>query len=307
MNRLDIEVDGNVFSTLHLGDPARPLVLCAHGFPDHPSTFESLASVLVRAGYRVVAPWLRGYFPSTLAGPYDARSIARDLVAIADHLSPAQPIRLIGHNWGAVAAYEAIEHWPHRFHAAVTMAVPHRRTYVRNLTFAQIRSNLYMLFLSLPIVAQKRVIRDDFAFVDRLWRDWAPGYTPNPEYMRAIKDCLRQSLPAPIRYYRAMLADLGWLIRSVLAGSADPIRVPTLHLQGAVDPCVLPETAAGQESLFSAPYASVLVQGAGHFPHLEAKEIVGGLVTDWFYEHANPSERGQRAPFASPDRATARA
>ena len=55
---------------------AGPPIFCLHGFPDVPSSFAPLARLLTAAGRRVVAPWLRGYHPSTLAGPFTAERLA---------------------------------------------------------------------------------------------------------------------------------------------------------------------------------------------------------------------------------------
>jgi pimeloyl-ACP methyl ester carboxylesterase len=70
------------------GNEAAPLVVCAHGFPNVPSTFDDLMSRLAASGYRAVAPWLRGYDPSPLVGPYHLDRMADDLIELADALCP---------------------------------------------------------------------------------------------------------------------------------------------------------------------------------------------------------------------------
>jgi pimeloyl-ACP methyl ester carboxylesterase len=76
------------FTALAAGAADAPLVLVLHGFPDVPHTFAPLIEALARAGHRVIAPWLRGYAPSPIAGPYDADTLAADVLAWADALSP---------------------------------------------------------------------------------------------------------------------------------------------------------------------------------------------------------------------------
>ena len=76
---------------------------------------------------------MRGYFPSVLAGPYDGNTIAKDVIALADALSPNAPISLVGHDWGAVVSYPALAAAPERFRCAVTMSVPHPRAFIANL------------------------------------------------------------------------------------------------------------------------------------------------------------------------------
>ena len=64
------------FAVRSVGDPGAPLVLCVHGFPDVPHSWDEVARDLAAAGYRAVAPFLRGYAPSVLEGPYDIDSLA---------------------------------------------------------------------------------------------------------------------------------------------------------------------------------------------------------------------------------------
>jgi pimeloyl-ACP methyl ester carboxylesterase len=114
------------FTALAAGAADAPLVLVLHGFPDVPHTFAPLIEAIARAGHRVVAPWLRGYAPSPAAGPYDVDTLATDVLAWADALSPDRPVAIVGHDWGAVVTYVACARH-RRFHAAVAMSVPHPR------------------------------------------------------------------------------------------------------------------------------------------------------------------------------------
>jgi hypothetical protein len=86
-----VELPNGQFAYLEQGHTDAPLILLAHGFPDHPKTFLPLMSLLCAAGYRCVAPWLRGYAPSTLSGPYDRQRVGDDLADLAEALSPNAP------------------------------------------------------------------------------------------------------------------------------------------------------------------------------------------------------------------------
>lgn len=263
------------FRALFDGPEDGPVALCLHGFPDTARTFDRLLPRLALAGWRAVAPWIRGYAPSTLEGPFGLESLGRDAVAMADALSPERPVAIIGHDWGAVAAYRASALAPERFSAAVASAVPYPLAIVSNLRALprQLRRSWYMAFLQLPRV-ELAVARDDFAFIDRLWRDWSPGLTPPPEHMADVKRCLAASMPAPIAHYRALRHDL-------FRRDTTPIRVPTLHVHGKDDGCMGAELARGQERWFAAPFRSEVLDGAGHFSHLERPETVASLVVDW--------------------------
>lgn len=89
------------------GDPAAPLILLLHGFPEY---WAGWRPVMERLGgrYRVVAPDQRGYNRSSKPAGVDAyrgRHLAADIAALADHLSPGKPFALAGHDWGASVAY----------------------------------------------------------------------------------------------------------------------------------------------------------------------------------------------------------
>ncbi len=101
-----------------------PLVVCMHGFPDIPRTWEPLTEALRDAGYHVVRPWLPGYAPSSLEGPFEPLSLSRTLLSFIEELSPDEPVRIVGHDWGSVIAQCAIAQWPERFRAAALLGVP---------------------------------------------------------------------------------------------------------------------------------------------------------------------------------------
>src|SRR5688572_14810286 len=86
------------------GVGARPL-LFLHGFPDHPPTGAPFFAALAARGHHVLAPWLRGYAPSPIAGPFDLDTLVGDIIALLDRWSPNAPVDVVGHDWGAVLTY----------------------------------------------------------------------------------------------------------------------------------------------------------------------------------------------------------
>jgi pimeloyl-ACP methyl ester carboxylesterase len=289
--RGSVRVAGGEFQYLHdahRGQPDRPLVLCLHGFPDHPPTFEPLMAALVAAGYRVAAPWMRGYAPSVASGPYDLDRLARDVIELAQALSPERPVYLVGHDWGAGATYVAAALAPERFAAAVTLAVPHPLAFVRGLARhpAQLGRSWYMLFFQVPGVAERAIATRDFALIDGLWRAWSPGYRLPEPARQALHRCLAASMPAPIEYYRAMLRPLGAALPRMRALDAPVISVPLLHVHGGGDGCIAAEMASGQERYFQGPFESVVIPEVGHFLHVEAPDLVAGRVVAWLARFA---------------------
>ena len=284
MQRLRSEATG--ISYLASGPDEAPLVVCLHGFPDIPRTWTSLTRRLLADGYRVVSPWLPGYAPSSLDGPFDVPSLTRRLLSFIDEVSPSDSVRIVGHDWGSVVAQCALGLQPERFRAAATLAVPHLLAYETNIEEhpMQLRRSAYMGFFQLAVLSDRVVSFRNFRFIERLWRTWSPGFDPGADYFDELKLCLRSSMPAPLRYYRAM-ASLRVIreIREIIRHG--PIVVPTIYLHGERDGCIGREIAVGQEQYFSALFESVELAEAGHFLNLEPPTEVNELISNWFESH----------------------
>lgn len=265
------------FGVRHRG-ASGPLVVCLHGFPDDASTFDALAAALALAGYRVAAVNLRGYAPSPLDGPLDLDSLVEDLFAVIDELSPNDPVFLVGHDYGAQISYPAMAHRPDRFAAASLFSGAHPALVQRNArrSLRQVWMSRYILFFQLGALADRRVARHDFAYVDRLWRRWSPGFAISPERRTHVKRTLAASMPAPVAMYRG----------GDFAIAEEAIAVPTRYVQGGADGCALPMLSHGQEALFSGPYTAEDWPDVGHYPHLEQPERTATSVLEWFARSA---------------------
>ena len=293
------------FAYLEDGPPDGPLALCLHGFPDHAPTWTSLLGDLAAAGFHAVAPWMRGYAPTAVPGDglYQTGALALDALALADALSPApadnaaggvggQGAVLVGHDWGAMAAYAAVVHRPGRFRRLVTMSVPHRAALgARFFTNpAQLKRSWYMFFFQLPL-AGMAVSFNDYALIDKLWRDWSPGFEAPPGHLQGIKETLASpgSLDAALDFYRHLWTTTRHDPRRADAEAAASgwVPVPSLYLHGADDGCIGPELVVADElkPLFPAGLDVDVLAGVGHFLHLEDparvnRRIVGFLTAE---------------------------
>ncbi|MCC6640428.1 MAG: alpha/beta hydrolase [Deltaproteobacteria bacterium] len=275
------------FALLECGPKRGPLALCLHGFPDSARTFRYLLPRLGEAGWRAVAPWMRGYAPTAIPadGRYQAAVLARDVIELVDALGASDAV-VIGHDWGALAAHGAAILAPERVRRLVTLAVPHRGAGLALTTsYAQQKRSWYMFFFQTPL-ADAVVAADDFAFVERLWRDWSPGYEPRADDLDGVKRALRApgGLAAALGYYRATfdprLQDPALAADQMRAlGAEVPVR--TLYLHGARDGCMGLESLDGIESAYTGGLETRIVEDAGHFLHLERRDVVETAILDF--------------------------
>jgi pimeloyl-ACP methyl ester carboxylesterase len=234
--RVTFDLPHGTFHALQGGDPFGQPTLVLHGFPDHPPTATPFLAELGRRGRHVVAPWLRGYAPSPTAGPFDLAALTSDVLALIDRWSPGRAVELVGHDWGAAITYDACVTAPERIERAVTLAFPHPLTFLSRPRPAQLRRSWYMGLFQLP-GSGLMVTARDLALIDHLWRQWSPSLSLDPALQAELHEHLRASMPAPIKYYRAMLRP------GMLAATrrlAQPIAMPLLQLHGADDGCILP-------------------------------------------------------------------
>ncbi|MBX6420905.1 MAG: alpha/beta hydrolase [Nevskia sp.] len=255
-----------------------PLVLVLHGFPDTAASFEDLLQRLAAAGFRACAPYLRGYAPSALAPDrdYSVLALGRDVIALIEHFG-VPTATVVGHDWGAAAAYAAAALRPDRVQRIVAASLPHPRRFLLRPTRAQLRASHYMFKFQLP-GWERRVRENDFAWLERLVRSWSPGWTPPEAYLATIKSAFAEParLSAALGYYRA-LRRLLW-DRESWRYLLRPIYVPAQVIYGERDACILPEMYRDMEHLFADDYELAVVPGCGHFLHLEQPQALADRV-----------------------------
>ena len=287
MREITATANGIDFACLEMGQG--PLVLMLHGYPDNAWSWEHQIPVLAAAGYRVVAPFLRGFPPSEIptSGFYDRATLAMDIKGLVEALSPDAPCRLVGQDWGAAMSYGALAAFPHVFRSAVVMAIPHPVQVAQSLTDpVQIARAFHWWFFQQPGLPEAAVPANDFAFIDYLWNDWSPGHD-DPAHVARIKTMLAQpgAVASTLGYYRAAFnpALQDPALASLRARLDDPIAVPTLALCGADDVRIDPMSRqAGQ---FSGPYRFDVVPDSGHFLHRQRPDVVNALLLDWLKDH----------------------
>jgi pimeloyl-ACP methyl ester carboxylesterase len=303
------------FAILEAG--SGPLALCLHGFPDSARTWRHLLPALAEAGFHAVAPFMRGYAPTGIPadGAYGIGALAADAVALHDVLGGDGEAVLIGHDWGAEAAYAAAAHAPGRWRRLVTLAVPPAGIDSVLLSdYEQLKRFFYLFMFRDPLrFAEAVVASDGMAFLDRLWRDWSPGYQA-AEDLASVKECLRDpaNLAAAIGYYQAVGVSAGPAEPSGPAGPAGPAQAasryaaeelsvglqapqPNLYLHGSADGCISADLARGAEPFLAPSSRMLVIEGAGHFLHLEKPAEVNGHILAWVGADSQPEPAARSA------------
>lgn len=285
MEHLRFEVDGVGFHALTAGPTDGHLVILAHGFPDAAASWTVLLRALAEQGYFGVALAMRGYAPTEVAleiHPEPAR-LGLDLLRTADHFAPGQPCSLIGHDWGAIAAYAASQIAPERIDRMITMAVPPMPAVMRAMEDpAQVKRSWY-LFAFQEEGYEHEVTRDEFALIRRLWADWSPGLDAK-DYVEHAIDAIgdRARTTAALNYYRTLLDPtrrdpaLGWADARLRSS----ISVPTLYLHGRQDGCIGLESIGAIHHLLPEGSSVEVFENAGHFLHLEEPDRTARLVLE---------------------------
>ena len=206
-NEARVTANGVDFAYLEAGPSDGPLALCLHGFPDAAPTWRHLLPALAEAGFHAVAPWLRGYAPTSVPadGLYQTGALVRDTVSLHEALGGDERAVIIGHDWGASATYGAAVFAPERWKRVVAIALPPSGAIGSGFfSYDQLRRSWYIFFFQSPL-ADMAVAMNDLDFIERIWADWSPGYDGATD-VASVKDALRDpaNLAAAIGYYRAL-------------------------------------------------------------------------------------------------------
>ncbi|BBX96647.1 alpha/beta fold hydrolase [Mycobacterium lacus] len=255
------EANGLRFAYLEEG--SGPLVLMLHGFPDTAHTWDDLRPRIAAKGYRAVSPFMRGYHPSAIPDrDPDQETLARDPLALIEALGAGDAI-VIGHDWGASAAYGAAGLCPDRVTKLFTIGIPHPATLKPSLK--KLWGARHFAAYKLP-GAPNRFARNDFAALPAIYRRWSPLWNPDPREFDAVRAAFsnQASLNAAFGYYRKLSPILSASLKA-------RITVPTVVFAGLDDPIVEPSDYRAAARMFEDEYVVEEVRG-GHFMHREHPE-----------------------------------
>lgn len=290
---IDVTAPAVQIRALTWGPAEGPIALCLHGFPDTAYGFRKLAPALVNQGYRVIAPFMRGYVPSSIPTDrsYHIGALMDDALAVRAACRPTDADVVIGHDWGAITATGLAALPDSPFAKAVIMSVPPAaavrpgagvadRGRLLRLLPPQLVRSWYISYFQLPGLPE----RSASWIVPLLWRRWSPGYNA-AEDLRHVDAAIGS--PA---CWRAALGPYRATIRNTRPPAryaelhrwwTEPPRLPTLYLHGDDDGCMTAEFTPWVRDLLPPDSDARTVADAGHFLQLEQHETVARMITDF--------------------------
>ena len=261
-----------------------PVVLLLHGWPDDARAWKDVTPRLNAAGFRTIAPWLRGFGPTRFRSAQTfrdgrAEAVAQDAIDLADALR-IERFAVVGHDWGARAAYALAAVIPDRLTAlaALSIGYPPRGLFVVPETL-QARAWWYQWLLSVDHGVEA-VSRDPKSFARFQWETWSPsGWFDSAEFDLTAESFLNPDWVAiTVHGYRSRWretpVDPRYNAVRARVTATETLAVPTLMLQGELDGTVLAASTEGKERYFTAGYTRQVLPGVGHFPSREAPEAV---------------------------------
>jgi pimeloyl-ACP methyl ester carboxylesterase len=259
-----------------------PLAVLVHGFPDTPNTWRHLGLDLALCGYRVVAPWLPGY-DAAMSTPVSAGTYVRHILDVHRKFGADDRAILVGHDWGASAGYGVVATDPSAFGRFVALAVPPIAALSAGMfTYAQLKRSYYIWFIQQVGLAEAALVAP--GFWESLWVDWSPGYDPSDDVAELRRYVREHNIASVICPYRAsfnpQFADPD--AEAEASATMQPPPVPTLCLHGANDGAIGAELLVDLPAhLPAAGSAFEIVDGVGHFLHLERPDIVAAKILAW--------------------------
>ena len=260
------------------GDPADPLVVLLHGFPEFWYGWHRYIEPLVEAGYRVIVPDQRGYNRSGKpAGvrPYRITELTHDVVALI-RSDGYESAHVIGHDWGAFVAWDLALREPERVDRLGIVNVPHPTAFRRTLlgNREQLRRSWYAVAFQFPVLPEWAAARNDFSLWTRVLTDSVPPGT----FDEADLDRYRAAWGRP-RAARSMVNWYRAVPRYPRLPPRESVAAPTLIVWGERDEALVPELAPRSLS-YCVDGRLERFPDAGHFVTHERPAEVAELLVE---------------------------
>ncbi|MEU4599575.1 alpha/beta fold hydrolase [Nocardia sp. NPDC023988] len=265
----DIELEVQVGGT-------GPDILLLHGFPDTHAVWRHQVPALRAAGYRTIAPDLRGFGASgkpTDLAQYELDRYLADLIGLLDALA-VERVHVIGHDWGSSLGQLLAALHPQRVASLTSLSVGNPAAIV-DAGLPQREKSWYFLLFQFSGIAERWLADHDFANT----RQWLSGHPDLAEVIDRLRD--PRSLSTALGLYRTG-AGPGLLVEPP---ALPPICAPVLGVWSSGDPYLTEQAMLGTEKYVTGSWRYERLDGVGHWMQLEAPDRVSELLLDFLSDH----------------------
>jgi pimeloyl-ACP methyl ester carboxylesterase len=314
-----VDTNGIRMHVAELGDG--PLVILCHGFPESWYSWRHQLRALADAGFRAVAPDMRGYGQTDCPPEIDRYSLLHlvgDMVGLLDALGAPTAV-IAGHDWGAPVAWHAVLLRPDRFRAVIGLSVPFRPRPPAPPTSLMPRQDdavFYQLYFQKPGVAEAELERDIRRTIRAvLSSESGEGRNPSDASARArpvgmvpraggFLDLMalperlppwlteadveffagefeRNGFRGGLNWYRNI--DRNWELLAPFAGAT--VTVPALYIAGDRDPVLrfrgADQALAGLPTLVPHLRRTIILRGCGHWTQQERPAEVNAAMIEF--------------------------
>jgi pimeloyl-ACP methyl ester carboxylesterase len=290
-----------------------PLVMLCHGFPESWYSWRHQLTALAEAGFRAVAPDMRGYGDSEAPQAIDQYTLLHligDMVGLLDALDASQAV-IVGHDWGAPVAWQAARLRPDRFHAVIGLSVPYRpRGRVRPTSVMPQTEDamFYQLYFQQPGIAEAEHERDvattfrkilysisgdaperpvgmvprHGGFLSRLTEPAVlPTWLTEADLEFYVTQFRRSGFRGGLNWYRNI--DRSWELLAPFDGV--PVAVPALYIAGERDPVVkfpgMDQVIPNLSKFVPQLRGTIMLPGCGHWTQQERPAQVNHAIIDF--------------------------
>jgi pimeloyl-ACP methyl ester carboxylesterase len=269
---MKIKVNGITMHVVDEGEGAP--VLLVHGFPDSSRAWRHQIPALTGAGFRCIAPDMRGYGETD--APQDVAAYAipeseKDLLELLDQLE-LERVQLVAHDWGAALGWYFAGMNPDRVERYATLQIGHGSNHFAGREESRQRS-WYILFFLLEGIAEEQLQREDWL----MFREWMAAY---PDAEQAIADFSRPGrLTAALNWYRANFDP------SAFFGSAPystpSVKCPTMGIWSPGEKFLTEHQILASPQYVDNTWRYERILGASHWVQLDQSERVNELLLDF--------------------------
>ena len=259
------------------GETDAPAAILLHGFPDSSAVWNKVTPLLTDAGFRVIAPDLRGFGETDMAervADYDIRTgAAPDVIALMDALK-IETAHIAGHDFGAPVAWYLAAQSPDRFASLAALSVGHMRAYM-TAGFEQKWRSLYILFHQFRGLCESAYRMNDWALLRRHWS----AHGDLEETIRLLSRAGR--LTAGLNWYRANAGLDRMLFPPKLGALGEEIvRIPTLGMWSNGEKYLTEAQMIASETYVEAPWRYERLEKASHWIPYDAPRALAALLID---------------------------